>query len=86
MKVPWEIGTVKLTVTKHFAIDYLRRWGWDYHELREAIREAYRIEKIGSSKFEIYVQKSGFKKIITAYYGEDDELVCISGSEGGKRT
>lgn len=86
MKVPWEIGTVKLIVTKHFALDYMRSWGWDFHDLREAIGEAYAIEKTGKSKFEIYMQKSGFKKIITAYYDEDDELVCISGSEGGKRT
>jgi hypothetical protein len=85
MKIPWNIVHVKLVLTKHFSNKYMRQWSWDFHDLREAIRDAYKIEKCGRSKFEIYVQKNGFKKIITTYYDEDDELVCISGSQGGKR-
>lgn len=85
MKVPWRIETVQLITTKHFALKYMRKWGWDFHDLRDAIREAYKTENVGKEKFEIYVQKSGFKKIITAYYDENEELVCISGSEGGHR-
>ncbi len=85
MKVPWEIDEVNLKVTKHFALDYMRKWGWDFHDLREAIREAYKAEKVGNMKYEIYIQKSGFKKIITVYYGAEEGLLCISGSEGGGR-
>ncbi len=85
MNVPWEIRSVKLIATKHFALDYMRRWGWDYHDLRDAIKEAYKVQKVGKNKYEIYVQKAGFKKIITAYWKEGDELTCISGSEGGGR-
>ncbi len=86
MKVPWQTASVKLVVTKHFALKYMRRWGWDFHELRDAIRDAYTVDKVGKNKFEISVQESGYKKIITVYHDADDELICISGSQGGKRT
>jgi uncharacterized protein (UPF0128 family) len=85
MKVPWRIASVKLVVTKHFALKYMRKWGWDFHDLRDAIRDAYKADKVGKKKFELYVQKSGYKKIITVYYDLDDELICISGSQGGTR-
>lgn len=83
--VPWRIDDVKLIVTKHFALKYMNAWTWDFHDLRDAIREAYKIEKVGTNKYEIYVQKGGFRKIITVYYETANELICISGSQGGKR-
>jgi hypothetical protein len=83
--VPWDINHVNLVITKHFSRIYLSKWGWDYHLLREAIKDAYKIEKLGKVKYEIYIQKSGFKKIITAYYGDNNLLICISGSKGGSR-
>lgn len=85
MKVPWNVEAVRLTVTKHFALGWMRTWGWDLHDLRDAIRDAYNVERTGANKFEIYVQKAGFKKIITAYYDQENELVCITGSQGGRR-
>ncbi len=85
MPTPWNVETVKLKVTKHFALEYMNAWSWDFHDLRDAVRDAYKIEKRGKEKFEIYVQKKGFKKIITVYYSKEEELLCISGSEGGKR-
>jgi len=85
MRVPWNASTVQLKVTKHFALKYLRAWGWDFHDLRDAIIEAYKVDAVGKNKFEIYVQKSGFKKIITVYYSAEDELLCITGSQGGER-
>lgn len=85
MNAPWNPFTVKLTVTKHFATDYMRLWGWDLYDVREAITNAYKIERVGSTKYEIYVNKSGFKKIITVYFSSENELRCITGSEGGRR-
>ncbi len=83
VKVPWAIGNVNLHVKKHFAIKYLRTWNWDFHDLREAIVEAYKIEAIGKEKYEIYVSKNGYKKIISCYYDKENKLLCISGSKGG---
>lgn len=85
MKVPWNVSNVNLKATKHFVLRYMRLWGWDFHDLRDAIAEAYKIEKVGKEKFEVYVQKGGYKKIVTIYYAEDNELLCITGSQGGKR-
>ncbi|MBI5064883.1 hypothetical protein HZA97_01480 [Candidatus Woesearchaeota archaeon] len=85
VKVPWNIYQVKIDVSKHFALKYMNKWNWDFHELREAVRDAYKIEKVGKNKYEIYVQKQGFKKVVSVYYFMDDILFCITGSEGGKR-
>ncbi len=85
MNVPWRIATVKLKVTKHFALKYMRSWNWEMHDLRDAIANAYKIDKVGKEKFGIYVEKLGYKKIITVYLAANDELICITGSEGGTR-
>ncbi len=79
-RAPWDIDKAEIAVSKHFALKWMRKWGWDTHQLREAIRNAYGIDQVGKAKFEVYVQKSGSRKIITAYY--DGEIVCITGSEG----
>ena len=50
-------------------------WYWDFHDLRDAIRDAYKIEKVGGKQFEIYIQKSGFKKVITVYHSQEDDLI-----------
>jgi hypothetical protein len=64
----------------------MRPWSWDFNDLREAIARAYKITKEGKEKYEIYVQKRGYKKIIAAYYDTEKQLLCITGSQGGKRT
>lgn len=84
MIVPWDIEKVNIAATKHFALGWMRKWGWDVPTLRNAISAAYRVEKIGKEKFEVYVNKDGFRKIVTVYYGVENKLVCITGSQGGK--
>lgn len=71
-----------LEASKHFRNKYMKAWGWDYLDLREALKEAYAVEKVGKEKYEIYTNKKGSKKIICVYYAESDELFIISGSEG----
>lgn len=83
VNVPWHIESVNLAVTKHFALKYMRLWSWDFHDLRDALRQAYNVEKVGKEKYELFVQKSGFKKIVTVYYIEEEKLICITGSSGG---
>jgi hypothetical protein len=78
----FDIDTCKLVISKHFKNTWMRKWDWDYHDLREAIRDAYQIKKIGKKKFEIYVRKKGEKKIIVVYYIEFNTLFIITGSEG----
>ncbi len=85
MQVYWLIEKVDIEASKHFALKYMRGWGWDFLDLRDAIRDAYKIEKVGREKYEIYTQKNGFKKIIAVYYEHERRLFCITGSEGGSR-
>lgn len=72
----------KLDVSKHFRDKYMRKWDWDYSQLRSALIETYKIEKIGKNKYESYIRKDGGKKIIFVYYVEFETVFIISGSEG----
>ena len=63
MNVPWNIETAHSEASKHFVLHYLRSWGWDFLNLRDAIRAAYKVDKVGKNKYEVYVQKKGFRKI-----------------------
>jgi len=60
---------------------WLRRWGWDYKNLRDAIMHAHRVELHGK-KYELYLHKKGYKKIIVVY---DGRILCITGSQGGRK-
>ncbi|MDI6708573.1 MAG: hypothetical protein QME47_05770 [Candidatus Thermoplasmatota archaeon] len=46
-------------MSKHFKNRWMRKWGWDYVELREAIKNAYKLDKVGKRKYEVYVRKKG---------------------------
>ena len=82
MKYDFDIESCGLNASKHFRNKYMRKWNWDFHDLRDSIRNAYKIDKVGKKKYEAYVRKDGSKKIIFVYYFEFDEIYGISGSEG----
>jgi len=85
VKVPWQIETVNVFATKHFSKKYMSAWGWDYHAVREALRAAYAVRKTGTDKYEVYVNKGGYKKIVCVYYDDEDRIICITGSQGDTR-
>ena len=60
----------------------MKKWDWDFHDLREAIRDAYRIDKVGVNKFEVYVRKKGNKKLILIYEVKERTIFVITGTEG----
>jgi len=60
----------------------MRKWDWDQTDLREALRDALRVLRVGKGKWEIFVQKKGQKKLVIAYDAEYDEVFVITGSEG----
>ena len=80
----WDIELVRLIPSKHFKLKWMCKWNLDFDQLRDAIASAYRIDQVGSEKFEIYCKKKGYKKIIVVYSKETDELYCITGSQGGR--
>lgn len=77
----YDINNCDIKLSKHFRNDYMRKWGWDMFDLREAIKDAYRIDKVGKIKYEIYTKKHGSKKIIFVYDKEDNSIFVISGAE-----
>ncbi len=81
-KPEYEIDTCSIIVTKHFRNKYLKKWNWDMIDLRNAIKEAHHIDKVGKEKYEVYVRKNGSKKIILAYQQMENIIIVISGAEG----
>ena len=78
----YDIERCQLQASVHFKNTWMRKWDWDYRDLRDAIRNAYKVEKVGKKKYEAYVRKKGEKKIIMVYYREIETLFIITGSEG----
>ena len=66
----FNIDTCSLEVSKHFRNTWMKKWNWDFFDLREAIREAYNVEKVGKKIFEIFVRKKGEKKLIAVHFQE----------------
>jgi hypothetical protein len=82
--LPFNLDSCELVASKHFRNKYMREWNWDYRDLREAIKNAYRLDKAGKNKFEAYCKEKGrSKKVIFVYYFEFNSIFVISGSEGG---
>ena len=79
---PVDVDRVHIEVSKHFRNTWMRRWGWDQLDLREAIREAYRFEKSGRNKWEVYVRKKGDKKLVVFHDATSEEVFVITGAEG----
>jgi hypothetical protein len=71
-----------LYVSKHFRNTWMKKWDWDFHDLREAIRDAYRIDRMGVNKFEAYVRKKGNKKLILIFEVRERTIFVITGTEG----
>lgn len=79
----FDIEECEIVLSKHFRRKYARKWGLDYSELRKAIRGAYRLEKMGKTKYEAYYEMAGKSiKIIFAYSPELGKIIIISGAEG----
>ncbi len=77
----YDINTCRIDVSKHFRNKYMRNWNWDLFDLREAIKNAYKVEKTGKVKYEAYTMKGGSKKIIFVYDKEFNTIIVISGAE-----
>ncbi len=74
-----------LRPSKHVRNTWMRKWNWDIHDLRRALIGAYRLEKGGRSKYEVYTRGWGRKgksrKLVVIEYPE--EIFVITGAEGG---
>ncbi len=80
--LPFDVDKVHIEVTKHFRNTWMRKWGWDQFDLRDAVREAHQVQKAGRRKWEVSVRKKGEKKLVIAYEADVNEVLVITGAEG----
>ena len=78
----YDIDTCKIELSKHFRNKYMRIWNQDTFDARDAIKEAYKVNKVGKHKYEAYTRKCGAKKVIFVYDDEEKVIFIISGAEG----
>jgi hypothetical protein len=74
-----------LRPSKHVRNTWMRKWDWDVHDLRKGLKEAYKVQKVGRRKYEVYTTygagKGKSRKLIVVDYPE--EIFIITGAEGG---
>ncbi|MBI3412554.1 MAG: hypothetical protein HY051_00545 [Candidatus Aenigmarchaeota archaeon] len=61
----------------------MRKWDYDMYDLRAALKEAYKIDKVGRTKYEAYTRYKASgksRKIIFVVYPA--EMFVITGAEG----
>ena len=82
-----ELGLDKpLRPSKHVRNTWMRRWDWDMHDLRKAMKVAHRIVRVGRRKYELYTtygaERGKGRKLIVVDY--PDEIFVITGAEGSR--
>ncbi len=75
-----DFGDFKIRPSKHFILGWMRKWGWDLEDIREGIKNNYKIEKCGKCKYEVYIKDKGkSKKIIFIVDEEYKEILRPEG-------
>lgn len=79
--LPFDIDEVSIDVSKHFRNTWMRKWDWDQFDLREALRDAYKVSRVGKDKWEVFARKKGEKKLVIVYDEQTKEVFVITGTE-----
>lgn len=78
-----DVDGYKIIPSKHFIKTWMRKWNCDTDSLREAIENAYKVDKVGNQKYEAYFRAKGkSRKLIFIKDGEYKEIFIITGAEG----
>ena len=80
--LPFDIDEISIDVSKHFRNTWMRKWDWDQFDLREALRQAYNVSRVGKGKWEVFTRKRGEKKLVVVYDAQTKEVFVITGAEG----
>jgi hypothetical protein len=80
--LPFDLDDIRIEPSKHFRNTKMRKWNWDIHDLREALRDADRVVRRGRNKLEVWTRKGGSKKLVLAHYPSDRLVFVITGTEG----
>ena len=78
-----ELTDYKIRPSKHFILTWMRRWDYDIDSLKTAFENAYKIDKVGRYKYELYTRTKGrSRKFIIIKDEENKEIFIITGAEG----
>ena len=78
-----DITGYKIRPSKHFVLSWMKKWNYDIESLKSALNNAYKIDKVGKGKYEVYVRASSkSRKLILIKDEEYKEIVIITGAEG----
>jgi len=78
-----DTSSYKIRPSKHFILTWMRKWDYDIYSLRNALENAYKIDKVGKYKYEAYIKvKKGGRKLIFIKDEEYKEIFIITGAEG----
>ena len=80
--LPFDPDQVRIEPSKHFRNLRMRKWDWDVHDLRDALRNPVRVERQGRTKWVVWVRRGGSKKLILAYDPGEEVVLIITGIEG----
>jgi len=80
--LPFDPDEVTIELSKHFRNSKMRKWDWDMHDLREALRECNQVIPRGTRKLEIWTRKGGSKKLVVVYDSPGRTAFIITGTEG----
>ena len=73
----------KIRPSKHFILTWMRKWDYDVDSLRNALENAYKVDKVGKYKYEAYTRAKGkSRKLIFVKDDEYKEIFIITGAEG----
>ena len=73
----------KIRPSKHFILTWMRKWNYDIYALRDVLENAYKVDKVGKSKYETYTRaKEKSRKLIFIKDEEYKEIFIITGAEG----
>ena len=79
MKINFDL---EILTSKHFRNTWMRKWDYDMHDLRNALKESYKLEKVGKSKYEAYTRYKSKKSRKIIFTLMEDSIFIITGAEG----
>ncbi len=78
-----DISGYQVMPSKHFAVTWMRKWNYSIESIKKALEAAYRVEKVGKIKYEVYFRDKGeSRKFILVKNEEYREIFIITGAEG----
>ena len=78
-----DISSYKIRPSKHFISTWMRKWDYDINSLRNALSDAYKVDKVGKYKYEAYFRAKGkSRKLIFIKDEEYKEIFVITGADG----